>query len=86
MTDEQDIPRVTPEERREAFEVRDRITLDGVVFEAHPEKGAWYEAGRVDQPGALYAPMNDDGSPDEPAEIIYSWTEACPRCGSVHPV
>jgi len=57
---------------------RQTITLDGIEFEAWPEQGAWYEVGRVDEVGALYAPMNADGSlptSDEIGEIEVTYRE-----------
>ncbi len=39
-----------------------------VAFYPDASKGAWYEVGKGDTVGALYAPMHTDGSMD-PAEV-----------------
>jgi hypothetical protein len=49
-----------------------------IAFYPDPSKGAWYESGRGDTVGALYAPMLADGSmdPEEISEISVIYEEA----------
>ena len=58
---------------------REHATEYGTIaFYPDPSKGAWYEVGRGDTVGALYAPMRDDGSmdPEGISEISVTYEEA----------
>ena len=60
-----------------------------VVLEYWPENGCWYEAGRPDEIGALYAPAYEDGTDptwDEVCEISDHYADAmgwpCAKCAT----
>ena len=58
---------------------RRTVEVEGVTFLAYEEQGAWYQVGAVDQVGALYMPMNADGTPDVadgPGEIEVTYDHA----------
>ena len=65
---------------REAAEKAEEYATEYGTFAFYPDtyKGAWFEVGRGDRVGALYAPMLADGSmdPEEISEISVTYEEA----------
>jgi len=62
-----------------APEIEEYATEYGTLaFYPDPNKSAWYEVGKGDTVGALYAPMHTDGSmdPEEISEISVTYEEA----------
>jgi hypothetical protein len=61
------------------YEVQEHATEYGTIaFYPDRARGAWYEVGKGDRVGALYAPMHTDGSmdPAEIGEIEVTWEDA----------
>ena len=58
--------------------LREVVTHEGIVFEAWPEHGCWYQRGHADQLGALHMPMGVDGRPvfEDLGEVEVRWEDA----------
>lgn len=58
--------------------IKVKVGNTDVEFYAKPEQGAYYEVGTNGEIGALYIPMNANGTPDieNVGEIEVKWEDA----------